>query len=94
MIFHHVVQSAVIREFMRLQQLAIVAGEEVVPAPSRSMISSFASYNSLFLRGGAAVGGESLQHIFTTRSSYPHVMQAGANLAADLVVELNSLLCY
>lgn len=48
---------------MRLQVLAIEAGEPVVPTPSRSMISSFASYNRLILRGGAAVGGQSLQHV-------------------------------
>ena len=53
----------VIREFMRLQQLAIAAGQPVVPTPSRSMVSSYASYNRLLLRGGAPVGGQSLQNI-------------------------------
>jgi hypothetical protein len=47
-----------------LQLLATEAGEPVVPTPTRSMISSFASYDRLILRGGAAVGGQSLQHIY------------------------------
>lgn len=38
-------------------------GEPAVPTPSRNMISSFASYNRFILRGGAAVGGQSLQYV-------------------------------
>jgi hypothetical protein len=51
------------KEFVRLQVLATEAGEPVVPTLSRSMISSFAFYNRLILRRGAAVGGRSLQHV-------------------------------
>ena len=56
--------TQVIREFTRLQHLATVADEVVIPTPSKSMISSFASYQRLRQRGGVAVGGQSLQHIF------------------------------
>ncbi len=50
----------VIREFIILQVLPTETGEPVVPTPSRSIIS----YNRLVLRGGAAVGGQSLQHVW------------------------------
>lgn len=53
----------VIREFARLQELAIAEGQHPVPIPSRSMISSYASYDRLLQRGGAPVGGQNLQHI-------------------------------
>ena len=51
------------KEFVRLQVLAIEAGEPVVPTLSRSMINSFAFYTRLILRGGAVDGGQSLQHV-------------------------------
>ena len=36
----------------------------MLPTPSRSMISSYSSYSRLKLRGGMAVGAQSLQHIW------------------------------
>lgn len=50
----------VIREFARLQEIAITAGQQPIPIPSRSMVSSYASYNRLLLRGGAAVSGRNI----------------------------------
>ena len=50
----------VIREFARLQEIAITAGQQPIPIPSRSMVSSYASYNRLLLRGGAAVSGRNV----------------------------------
>lgn len=44
--------------------LATEAGEPVVPTPTRSMISSYTSYDRFKVRGGAAVGGQSLQLVF------------------------------
>ena len=56
--------SQIIREFNRLHQLAILANEDPVPTPSTAMISSYTSYRRLLQRGGAAVGEQSLQHVY------------------------------
>lgn len=60
---HSLIYGQVIREFNRLHQLAIVAGEVAIPTPTSSMISSYASYKRLKQRGGDAVGAISLQHV-------------------------------
>lgn len=54
---------------MRLQQIAATNGAIAIPTPTKAMITSFTSYQKLILRGGIAVGGQSLQDIvdFGTR---------------------------
>jgi hypothetical protein len=46
-----------------LQQDAANNNAVAIPAPTKAMISSFTSYQKLILRGGVAVGGQSLQDI-------------------------------
>lgn len=55
--------SQIIREFLRLQEIASAAGEVQIPIPTTAMLSSYTSHQRLRLRGGVAVGGQSLQSI-------------------------------
>lgn len=53
----------IIREFLRLHELAAAAGEPVIPTPTTAMISSYSSHQRLLKRGGIPVGAVTLQSI-------------------------------
>ena len=81
--------SQIIREFNRLQQLAILANEDPIPTPRKVAISSFTSYVRKLHRGGLAVGDQSLQHIFDFAETTELKSESGDHDACsiDCVIE-------
>ena len=71
--------SQIIREFHRLQQIAAAAGEVHIPIPTNAMLSSYTSHQRSLLRGGVAVGGQSLQSIVDFAEDHKLKPMTGVN---------------
>lgn len=59
--------------------MASTAGDNAIPIPTKAMISSYTSHQRLLLRGGVAVGGQSLQSILDFAEDHKLKSTTGLN---------------
>ena len=72
-----------------MKTAALLEDKLLLDVPSSKMISSFTSYQKLQLRGGVAVGGQSLQDMIDFHDNHRIQDQSDDNEACSICLELD-----